>query len=71
MLTNQSAVEIDHRETFPEILTPQALEFLEKLHTNFDERRRNLLEIRQQIQKKLNEGKHLKFLEETKHIRRK
>lgn len=69
MLTNQSAVEIEHRETFPEILTPQALEFLEKLHTNFDERRRNLLEIRQQIQKKLNEGKHLKFLEETKHIR--
>lgn len=69
MLTNQSAVEIEHRETFPEILTPQALEFLEKLHTNFDERRRNLLEIRQQIQKKLNEGKYLKFLEETKHIR--
>lgn len=69
MFTNQVGIQIKQEKTFPEILTPQALEFLEKLHYHFDERRRNLLEIRQQIQEKLNEGKSLQFLEETNHIR--
>ncbi|GGN61637.1 malate synthase A [Oceanobacillus indicireducens] len=71
MLTNQTSVsvQIEHEQTFPKILTPQALEFLGKLHEHFDERRRNLLEIRQQIQEKLNEGRQLQFLKETKHIR--
>lgn len=69
MITNQSMIQIEHEEKFPSILTPQALAFLEKLHQHFDERRRNLLEIREQIQVRLNEGKALHFLEETKHIR--
>lgn len=69
MFTEKTSVEIRHKAKFPEILTPQALEFLEKLHNHFDERRRNLLEIRRQIQLNLNEGKALDFLEETKHIR--
>src|SRR5699024_10359400 len=71
MLTNQTSVsvQIEHEQTFPKILTPQALEFLGKLHEHFDERRRNLLEIRQQIQEKLKEGRQLQFLKETKHIR--
>lgn len=51
------------------ILTPEALQFIEKLHVNFDERRRELLERRQVRQKELNSGKKLDFLPETKHIR--
>jgi len=34
-----------------EILTPEALEFIEKLHTRFDKRRIELLEKRQVRQK--------------------
>lgn len=69
MLMNQTTVQINHENQFNEILTPQALEFLEKLHHYFEERRKNLLEIRQQIQEKLNEGKQLQFLSETKQVR--
>ncbi|WP_339228701.1 malate synthase A [Oceanobacillus sp. FSL K6-2867] len=69
MLINQTKVQIHHEKQFNEILTPQAMEFLEKLHHHFEERRKNLLEIRQQIQKKLNGGRHLQFLSETKHVR--
>lgn len=46
MLMNQTTVQINHENQFNEILTPQALEFLEKLHNYFEERRKNLLEIR-------------------------
>lgn len=69
MLMNQTTVQIEHESHFKDILTPQALEFLEKLHHHFEERRRNLLEIRQQIQEKLKEGKQLQFLSETKQVR--
>ncbi|WP_405102824.1 malate synthase A [Oceanobacillus sp. FSL H7-0719] len=69
MLMNQSTVEITHERQFSEILTPHALEFLEKLHRNFNEQRKHLLEYRQQLQEGLNEGKQLDFLKETKHIR--
>lgn len=51
------------------ILTPDALEFIEKLHANFDQRRRELLDRRQVRQKELDSGKKLDFLPETKHIR--
>lgn len=51
------------------ILTPEALEFIEKLHVNFDQRRRELLDRRQVRQKELNSGKKLDFLPETQHIR--
>lgn len=69
MLMNQSAVEITHERQFSEILTPHALEFLEKLHRYFNEQRKHLLEYRQQLQEGLNEGNKLDFLKETKHIR--
>ncbi|MFD2210281.1 malate synthase A [Virgibacillus halophilus] len=55
---------------FAKILTEDALCFLEKLHHRFDERRRNLLRIRREIQKQLNKGKKLDFLSETAHIRK-
>ncbi|HSI67659.1 MAG TPA: malate synthase A [Planococcus sp. (in: firmicutes)] len=51
------------------ILTPEALEFIHKLHTNFDSRREELLEKRQVRQKEIDSGKPLDFLPETKHIR--
>ncbi|MFP3357168.1 malate synthase A [Planococcus sp. SIMBA_143] len=52
-----------------EILTPEALEFIEKLHTRFDKRRIELLEKRQVRQQELDSGKKLDFLPETKEIR--
>lgn len=66
---NQATVQIDHELHFSEILTPKALEFLEKLHHNFNNQRLELLKHRQKIQRELNAGKKLQFLEETKQIR--
>ncbi|MGY0693310.1 malate synthase A [Virgibacillus sp. FSP13] len=54
---------------YDEILTDEALTFLEKLHHHFDERRKSLLAIREQIQENLNKGKQLCFLAETENIR--
>lgn len=51
------------------ILTPEALAFIGKLHVNFDDRRRSLLEQRQIRQQEIDDGKPLDFLPETKHIR--
>lgn len=69
MLINQATVKIESENKFTEILTPQALDFLEKLHNHFNEQRIKQLEYRQQLQEELNGGKRLDFLEETKHIR--
>ncbi|WP_438296527.1 malate synthase A [Sporosarcina sp. FA15] len=52
-----------------EILTPEALAFLQSLHDNFDERRRELLANRQQRQSSIDSGIKLNFLAETQHIR--
>lgn len=51
------------------ILTPEALEFIEKLHVNFNGRREDLLERRQERQKEIDAGTPLDFLPETAHIR--
>lgn len=51
------------------ILTPEALEFIEKLHVNFNKRREGLLEQRQVRQKEIDAGTPLGFLPETAHIR--
>ncbi|GIO24028.1 malate synthase A [Oceanobacillus sp. J11TS1] len=69
MLINQAKVQITHEKEFSEVLTPRALEFLGKLHSNFNEQRKKLLAHRQQLQNEINEGRQLRFLEETKHIR--
>lgn len=52
-----------------EILTEGALEFLARLHNHFNERRVELLTERKIVQKELNHGKKLDFLEQTEHIR--
>lgn len=52
-----------------EILSPEALAFLQSLHDNFDERRRELLANRQQRQSSIDSGIKLDFLAETQYIR--
>lgn len=52
-----------------QIITPKALELLEKLENRFGERRKALMADRQQRQTVLDQGGSLDFLAETKHIR--
>lgn len=54
---------------FAEILTPEALEFVAKLHRAFNGRRKELLAKRETRQAELEAGKMPDFLPETKHIR--
>ncbi|MFC4558711.1 malate synthase A [Virgibacillus kekensis] len=58
------------RERFDEILTDDALDFLEKLHHQFDQRRKSLLDLRTHIQENLNKGNQPDFLKETADIRK-
>jgi malate synthase len=59
----------DAGERFEEILTPAALELLGGLHREFDSRRRELLDKRQERQADLDDGGTLDFLDSTKEIR--
>lgn len=52
-----------------EILTEGAVDFLHKLHRNFNEKRKSLLEQREKAQEAFNQGATLHFLDETKDIR--
>jgi len=54
---------------FAEILTPDALAFVAKLHRNFNTRRLECLQRRQERQAALDRGDTLDFLPETKQIR--
>jgi len=54
---------------YEEILTPEALNFIEELERKFGGRRVELLQYRQQRQEEINNGKLPDFLPETKHIR--
>src|SRR5699024_7034511 len=71
MLTKDMNAEIkgDLQPRFEEILSNDALNFLKKLHYHFNDRRLNLLKIRKELQQKINEGKQLDFLSETKNVR--
>ncbi len=69
VMLNTSEIKADQRKRFGEILTPGAVEFIEKLHFHFDERRRELLKKREELQQELNKGKTLDFLKQTKSIR--
>lgn len=55
--------------SFSEILTPGALEFVARLHRQFDARRRELLERRRKIQADIDAGALPRFLPETQEIR--
>lgn len=52
-----------------QVLTPEAIEFLTQLHEKFNDRRKELLKLRAERQKRLDAGEKLDFLPETKHIR--
>ncbi|HWH91359.1 MAG TPA: malate synthase A, partial [Candidatus Binatia bacterium] len=54
---------------YDEILTPDALSFVAKLHRAFEARRRECLRRRQDRQEAFDRGESLDFLTETKHIR--
>jgi malate synthase len=54
---------------YNEILTPEALSFVAKLHRTFESRRRDCLQRRADRQKAFDQGAGLDFLAETKHIR--
>ena len=54
---------------YTQILTPEALEFLAKLHRKFDARRVELIAQRALRQKELDAGKLPDFLPETQPIR--
>ncbi|GAA0929055.1 malate synthase A [Nonomuraea longicatena] len=56
-------------DRFDEILTPEALDFVESLHRRFDARRRELLQARQDRQAELSAGGTLGFLPETEAVR--
>src|SRR5258706_13314880 len=54
---------------FEEILTPEALAFVAKLHRAFETRRQELLKARIARQARIDAGEMPDFLPETKHIR--
>jgi malate synthase len=56
-------------ENFREILTPEGLQLVAKLHRNFNGRRKDLLERRNRRQTELDDGKTPDFLPETAPIR--
>src|SRR6202048_4574259 len=53
-----------------EILAPEAIELTAALHRNFNQRRKELLQKRQQRQADLDAGKTPDFLPETENVRR-
>lgn len=55
---------------YEEVLTPEALQFIEQLERRFGERRRELIQLRQERQELLDSGQSFDFLSETEHIRR-
>lgn len=57
------------KKGYEEILTSEALSFIEKLERRFGQRRLELLASRQVRQEEINNGKLPDFLPETKHIR--
>lgn len=54
---------------YEEILNPDALSFLEKLHNNFEKERQHLLAQRVIRQKAIDDGENLNFLESTRNVR--
>lgn len=57
------------RERYDEILTLEALEFLTELHDRFAGQRHDQLAARMRVRYDLGNGRNLKFLPETAHIR--
>jgi malate synthase len=56
-------------DTHAQILTPEALDFIVDLHRTFNARRKELLNARQERQKRLDAGERPDFLAETRALR--
>jgi malate synthase len=71
MSTQTTGIEIvgSLKTGYEEILTPEALNFVEQLERRFGKRRGELLAAREKRQEEINAGKLPGFLPETKHIR--
>ena len=69
--TSSERVEILGEVTteFAEILTPESLQFVAKLHREFEDRRQTLLQNRIERQIEIDAGKMPDFLTDTKHIK--
>ena len=71
MITEAKGLQItgNIKPGYEQILTTEALQFIERIERHFSERRKELLKRRKSVQEELNQGKLPDFLEETKHIR--
>ncbi|MEE3953741.1 malate synthase A [Peribacillus frigoritolerans] len=71
MITEAKGLQItgNIKPGYEQILTTEALQFIERMERHFSGRRSELLERRKSVQEELNQGKLPDFLEETKHIR--
>ncbi|MBH0231508.1 malate synthase A [Halobacillus yeomjeoni] len=67
--TSNWKVNGDISPSFAEILTPEALDFLEQLHQRFNPTRLELLNRRKEVQEQLNQGVKPSFPKESAHIR--
>lgn len=68
-ITESVSIKGELTETQKQILNPEALDFIAKLHKNFDTKRQELLTKREERQKEINNGQFPTFLAETKEIR--
>ncbi|MFC3041359.1 malate synthase A [Virgibacillus xinjiangensis] len=64
-----TAERTESERKYENILTPEAMEFLERLHNEFNMRRKELLKQREEVQQQFDQGGKPDFLEETKWIR--
>src|SRR5438309_1617483 len=69
MRTIAAQIKAPANEGFPDVLTPQALEFLAGLHTEVEPTRRALLEKRAEMAEKLRNGGSFQFLAGTAETR--
>lgn len=69
MTTSRMEVLAGLDERFDEILTPEALRFLTRLHDQFAGRRHERLAARMQTRKNIENGRNLRFLLETRSVR--
>ena len=69
ILTSRIQVKGQQNPGFKKILTPEALEFLAKLHSKFNSRRLALLEQRKERQERINNGEFPEFQEITQSLR--
>ncbi len=68
-MNNRMEITADGGDRYDEILTPEALHFLTRLHDQFAGRRHERLAARMHQRKAIDNGRNLKFLPETSAIR--